>query len=91
MGEDDDGATEDDEVVSLSTRSSTSSSSSSVAPKRTEKTRGCGGSRPQQQDLAPLTDEQCVLTTPWVIGMDMKTKKWGKSNHSPLSDCASID
>ena len=32
----------------------------------------------RSEDLTPLTDEECLLTTPWVIGMDLKTKKWGE-------------
>jgi hypothetical protein len=30
------------------------------------------------EDLTPLTDEQCLLTTPWLKGLDLKTKEWGK-------------
>lgn len=28
----------------------------------------------RSENLDPLTDEQCMLTTPWVIGLDMNTK-----------------
>jgi hypothetical protein len=31
----------------------------------------------RNEDLAPLTDEQCMIATPWLRGMDMKTKEWG--------------
>jgi hypothetical protein len=30
------------------------------------------------EDLTPLTDEHCLLATPWLKGMDLKTKEWGK-------------
>jgi hypothetical protein len=30
------------------------------------------------EDLRALTDEHCLLSTPWVKGLDLKTKKWGK-------------
>lgn len=28
------------------------------------------------EDLRPLTDEQCMLTTPWMKGFDLKSKDW---------------
>ncbi|KAI0555989.1 P-loop containing nucleoside triphosphate hydrolase protein [Xylaria curta] len=28
------------------------------------------------ENLAPLTDEQCLLATPWVKGFDLKSKQW---------------
>jgi hypothetical protein len=28
------------------------------------------------EDFEPLTDEQCLLTTPWVKGFDLKSKDW---------------
>ncbi|KAM0263528.1 hypothetical protein ACHAQJ_001147 [Trichoderma viride] len=31
----------------------------------------------RNQDLTPLTDEQCLLATPWVHGFDLKAKEWG--------------
>jgi len=31
----------------------------------------------RKEDLTPLTDEQCMIATPWLRGMDMKTKEWG--------------
>jgi hypothetical protein len=30
------------------------------------------------ENLEPLSDEQCLLATPWVIGLDLKSKEWGK-------------
>lgn len=35
------------------------------------------------EDLAPLTDEECLLTTPWLKGLDLKTKEWGKKPDGP--------
>ena len=32
----------------------------------------------RKEDLRPLTDEQCLLAIPWVKGLDLKTKEWGK-------------
>ncbi|CAG9996971.1 unnamed protein product [Clonostachys byssicola] len=32
----------------------------------------------RSENLDRLTDEQCMLTTPWVIGLDMNTKLWSK-------------
>ncbi|QYT02129.1 AAA+-type ATPase [Trichoderma simmonsii] len=31
----------------------------------------------RKEDLTPLTDEQCLLCTPWVNGFDLKSKEWG--------------
>ncbi|KAK0717519.1 P-loop containing nucleoside triphosphate hydrolase protein [Lasiosphaeria miniovina] len=30
----------------------------------------------RNEDLTPLSDADCLLATPWVIGLDMKTKDW---------------
>ena len=29
--------------------------------------------------LDSLTDDQCLLATPWLRGLDLKTKEWGTS------------
>lgn len=31
----------------------------------------------RNEDLTPLTDEECLLCTPWVHGFDLKAKDWG--------------
>ncbi|UKZ54076.1 hypothetical protein TrVGV298_007881 [Trichoderma virens] len=31
----------------------------------------------RKEDLTPLTDDQCLLCTPWVNGFDLKAKEWG--------------
>ncbi|KAK4235599.1 P-loop containing nucleoside triphosphate hydrolase protein [Achaetomium macrosporum] len=30
------------------------------------------------EDLTELSDEHCLLTTPWLIGFDLKAKNWGR-------------
>lgn len=36
--------------------------------------------------LTELADEHCLLTTPWLVGLDMKTKEWGPySSLNPIS------
>ncbi|KAK3302765.1 P-loop containing nucleoside triphosphate hydrolase protein [Chaetomium strumarium] len=30
------------------------------------------------EDLTELSDEHCLLTTPWLIGFDLKAKTWGR-------------
>ncbi|KAG9234050.1 hypothetical protein BJ875DRAFT_484556 [Amylocarpus encephaloides] len=32
----------------------------------------------RKEDLRSLTDEQCLLATPWLIGLDLKSKEWGQ-------------
>jgi hypothetical protein len=32
----------------------------------------------RNEDFIPLTDEQCMMATPWLRGMDLKTKEWGQ-------------
>lgn len=32
----------------------------------------------RREDLEPLSDHQCLLATPWLRGLDLKTKDWGK-------------
>lgn len=32
----------------------------------------------RNEDLAELTDEECMLAAPWVRGFDMTTKDWGE-------------
>lgn len=36
--------------------------------------------------LQPLTDEQCLLATPWLKGLDLKSKDWAMFNVDDLSD-----
>lgn len=32
----------------------------------------------RREDLEPLSDYQCLLATPWLRGLDLKTKDWGR-------------
>lgn len=34
------------------------------------------GPAERSEDLRPLTDEQCMMATPWLKGFDLKTKDW---------------
>ncbi|KAK0711900.1 P-loop containing nucleoside triphosphate hydrolase protein [Lasiosphaeris hirsuta] len=38
------------------------------------------------EDLTPLSDEECLLATPWVIGLDLKNKEWGRFFIDNLKD-----
>ncbi|KAF4629183.1 hypothetical protein G7Y89_g8970 [Cudoniella acicularis] len=38
------------------------------------------------EDLTPLTDEECLLTTPWLKGLDLKTKEWGMFRVDDLAE-----
>jgi hypothetical protein len=31
----------------------------------------------RMEDTTPLSDDTCLLCTPWVIGLDMESKQWG--------------
>lgn len=35
------------------------------------------------EDIDKLTDEECVLATPWVKGLELGTNKWGKFHGLP--------
>ncbi|KAK4149361.1 P-loop containing nucleoside triphosphate hydrolase protein [Chaetomidium leptoderma] len=38
------------------------------------------------ENLAKLSDGHCLLTTPWLIGFDLKRKKWGRFLIDKLED-----
>jgi len=40
----------------------------------------------RKEDLSPLTDEQCMLASPWVKGFDLKSKEWGLFMVDQLAD-----
>ncbi|KAK4225058.1 P-loop containing nucleoside triphosphate hydrolase protein [Podospora fimiseda] len=40
----------------------------------------------RKEDLSPLSDEECLMTSPWLIGFDLKAKKWGRFCIDNLSD-----
>jgi hypothetical protein len=39
----------------------------------------------RNETMEPLTDEHCLLATPWIIGLDLKTKDWAKFCVSDLA------
>ncbi|EGR51376.1 uncharacterized protein TRIREDRAFT_75247 [Trichoderma reesei QM6a] len=63
-----------DSDASNSTSSSSEDSADADEHKLTVKTRETKLER--KEDLTPLTDEQCILTTPWIHGFDLKAKEW---------------
>lgn len=40
------------------------------------------------EDLGPLSDYECMLATPWLRGLDLKTKEWGEYNPVAKTDCS---
>ncbi|KAL8306341.1 hypothetical protein RB597_003119 [Gaeumannomyces tritici] len=42
----------------------------------------------RSEDLAELTDEECMLAAPWVRGFDMTTKDWALFNVEDIRDVA---
>ncbi|KAK6852737.1 hypothetical protein PG990_010388 [Apiospora arundinis] len=44
------------------------------------------GPAERTEDLHTLTDEQCLLSTPWMKGFDMKSKEWCELQVSELKD-----
>ncbi|PTB66806.1 P-loop containing nucleoside triphosphate hydrolase protein [Trichoderma citrinoviride] len=72
------GRGKEEEPVSPPSSSSTSSSDEPADAddelKLTAKSRETRLER--KEHLAPLTDEQCMITTPWVRGFDLKAKEW---------------
>ncbi|KAK3368676.1 P-loop containing nucleoside triphosphate hydrolase protein [Podospora didyma] len=40
----------------------------------------------RNEDLTPLSDGHCLLATPWVIGMDLKTKEWSRFKIDDLKE-----
>ncbi|KAK4097619.1 P-loop containing nucleoside triphosphate hydrolase protein [Parathielavia hyrcaniae] len=49
---------------------------------------GAGHAKPsgRDEDLTELSDEHCLLTTPWLIGFDLKHKQWGRFLLDKLDD-----
>ncbi|KAK7711282.1 hypothetical protein SLS64_005304 [Diaporthe eres] len=40
----------------------------------------------RNEDLSPLTDEQCLIADPWLTAFDLKTKRWGLVDIDGLSE-----
>lgn len=34
----------------------------------------------RNEELLPLTSEQCMIADPWLIAFDLRTKRWGKNS-----------
>lgn len=41
----------------------------------------------RKENLEALTDYQCLLATPWLRGLDLKTKDWGKQSPTTRERC----
>lgn len=41
----------------------------------------------RNEDLSPLTSEQCLIADPWLTAFDLKAKRWGKKP----SPCRPLD
>ncbi|KAG8166215.1 hypothetical protein KVR01_004767 [Diaporthe batatas] len=42
----------------------------------------------RNEELPPLTSEQCMIVDPWLVAFEMQTKRWGVVNIDGLSDVA---
>lgn len=81
--EDDDSESgEDTEVIDC--MESDSDSDDGDSEMKAVKPSGTGLKRVEH--LQPLSDEQCLLATPWLKGLDLKTKDWAQFNVEELSE-----
>lgn len=78
---DEDGEDNDDDV-----RSATSSETSDDSISELTAVKPSGGSLKRTETLQTLTDEQCLLASPWLKGLDLKTKDWAQFNVDELDD-----
>lgn len=78
---DDDDDDDDDDV-----RSATSSEDSDGSFSELTAVKPSGGSLKRTEVITALTDEQCLLASPWVKGLDLKTKDWAQFNIDELDD-----
>ncbi|KAH8895784.1 P-loop containing nucleoside triphosphate hydrolase protein [Thozetella sp. PMI_491] len=51
-------------------------------------TMSSSGGATRNEDLTPLTDEQCLLATPWVRGYELKSRTWGLFHVDHLTEIA---
>ncbi|ORY58234.1 uncharacterized protein BCR38DRAFT_461014 [Pseudomassariella vexata] len=58
----------------------------SIAP--VEAVSAAKGPAERTEDLRPLTDEHCLLSTPWMKGFDLKSKDWCELRIDDLQDMA---
>jgi hypothetical protein len=67
-------------------RSTTSSDVSEDSVSELTAVKPSGGSLKRTETIQPLTDEQCLLASPWLKGLDLKTKDWAQFNVDELDD-----
>lgn len=67
-------------------RSSHSSEDSEDSLSELTAVKPSGGSLKRTENIQPLTDEQCLLASPWLKGLDLKTKDWAQFNVDELND-----
>lgn len=72
---------DDDEIMSA-----TSSEDSEDSLSELTAVKPSGGSLKRTENIQPLTDEQCLLASPWLKGLDLKTKDWAQFNVDELND-----
>lgn len=76
---DDDDEDEEDDI-------SDTGSSESADDKELKAVKPSGTGLKRVEYLQPLTDEQCLLATPWLKGLDLKSKDWAQFNVDDLSE-----
>lgn len=79
---DDEGENDNDDDV----RSATSSENSDDSLSELTAVKPSGGSLKRTENIQPLTDEQCLLASPWLKGLDLKTKDWAQFNVDELDE-----
>jgi len=77
---------EDEDDQDDDSRSTTSSDNSEDSPSELTAVKPSGGSLKRTETIQPLTDEQCLLASPWLKGLDLKTKDWAQFNVDELDD-----
>ncbi|KAG8159225.1 hypothetical protein KVR01_010886 [Diaporthe batatas] len=67
-------------------RSTTSSDDSEDSLSELTAVKPSGGSLKRTEIIEPLTDEQCLLASPWLKGLDLKSKDWAQFNVDELDE-----
>ena len=83
---DDDNDNDDDDDDDDDSRSATSSEGSEDSLSELTAVKPSGGSLKRTETITALTDEQCLLASPWVKGLDLKTKDWAQFNIDELNE-----
>lgn len=76
--------TNQNDAKSWDGRSETSSECLEDGPEMAA-TKDPSGDPSRSEDLTPLTDDECLLATPWLRGLDLKTKEWGNYKSYPVA------